>query len=391
MSTIRKKDFINLVLENISDVEEMAIRPKKVQAPRKNEKEQLIIPEFVSVWKNDNPTKPGEDGVPDAWIINKEKTVGTERLVVPMGNCKDITEFINNNEEWLESIGALYGLTPELHYCVSDVNPTGTWKFQPRNKRFDTSFVHRGVFESAGETIKRYMHNAIRYYLDNREMRNFFESVSIPLIKPNDPKHLDRYGVVNNQEVNYQTHAFAAYEDENQFLRFIIARMGGTDIGEDYKSYHLARQFNKNYQNWKETKKQTPNYEGKTDKYFLEKYGFDPDNTSMVVRTDLKITGRLIEDKYNWTIEFVVKYGSKLKEDKRIKDGLKLDKDIIVNKSTSIIGDEPFTDKIDIDNFTIVHDMNIRASFESAMTELVNRIKSEIEPIHAMTRLSTVS
>jgi hypothetical protein len=389
MATINKKNFIKLVMESIHDVDEMAIRQKKVQAPRRNpETGNLIIPQFVPLWKENNPTRPGEDGVPDAWIINVNKVPGGEKLVVPMGLCEDITEFIEDNEEWLESIGALYGLEPELHYCVGPDNETGMWKFQPRNKRFMTQFIHRGVYESASQTIKRYMHNVIRHYFGKPDVKNLLDMYGIPTIRPNDPKHLDRYGVVNNDEVNYQTHSFIAFNSIEQFNKFIEDSLSGKYSDEEYKSYHLARQFNQIYNNWKETKKQSPEYFGQTKKYFLAKFGLDPDNTSMVVRTDLKINGRLMDDKYTWTLQFVVKYGSKLENERRIKGDLKLSKDIVITKTASVASKEPFTDKTDIDNYTIVHDMNISSSFEDAVKDLIVQIKGELKPVGIQTTVN---
>jgi hypothetical protein len=391
MSTIRKKDFINLVLENISDVEEMAIRPKKVQAARKDKEGNLIIPQFVSVWSSQNPTKPGEDGIPDGWIVNANRIAGEERLIIPMGTCNDIIEFVKEKKEILEELRIAHKLNPELFYCVSKVNPRGVWHSQPRQIPLKTGWMHKGVYESATETIKRWLYESINLELDNDAMIKFFDDTLIPTVESRDIKHLDKYSLTNNNEVNYQTHSYLAFKDEDQFLKFVISRMSGIDIPDKSKTYYLARQFNDIYRNWEETKKQKPEYKGKTLKYLLDTYGLDPDNTSMVIRMDLKITGKLMGDTYNWTIQYIVRYGSKLKTDRRIKDGLKLDKDIVVNKSTQLASDRPFEDSTKFDSYTIVDDSNIRGTFYKALSELKNRIVSEIEPIHAMTRLSTMS
>lgn len=389
MATISKKNLMSLIMESVNDMDEMAIRPKKVQSSRKDPKTgELIIPEFQSVWKEDNPTQPGEDGVPDAWIINVTKTIGKERLIVPMGLCKDISEFIEQNQEWLESIGALYGLEPELHYCVGPENVTGMWKEKPRNKKLKTQFVHRGVFEPASQTISRYIHNVLRHYFGKPDVKNLLEMYGIPTIRPSDPKHLDRYGEINNDEVNYQTHSFIAFKNVEEFNKFIEDSLSGKYSDEEFKSYYLARQFNKIYNNWKETKKQSPEYRGQSEKYFLSKFGLDPDNTSMVVRTDLKINGRLMGDKYTWTIQFVVKYGSKLENERRVKGDLKLANDIVITKTTSVASKEPFTDRKDIDNYTIAHDINISSAFEDAVKELIGDIKGELKPVGTQTTVN---
>ena len=83
------------------------------------------------------------------------------------------------------------------------------------------------------------------------------EKLSIPEIRARDRKHLDRYGKVNNNRIEYATHTFNSYESSQQFLKFVTSRITGKETPEEFKSYHLARQFNKNYQRWEETRKNT--------------------------------------------------------------------------------------------------------------------------------------
>jgi len=389
MSIIPKKILLNLIKESMSDMDEMAFRAKGVQGPRKDKEGKYIIHKFIPVWKEGNPTPQGGKGVPDAWIINPDRVEGGARLVVPIG-CKELSEFINENKEWLDSLHILHRIKPELLNCRTKQNPTGMWTDQPRNVRLGTEYIPTGLHYDAEETIKRTMFAMIQYYLGDSEVNKKLEECSIPVIYARDEAHLDRHGIINNDEVNYQTHTYNAYEDDEQFYKFVISRMAGIDLGEDYKEYHLARQFNKIYNNWIETKKQKSEYKGKTEKYLLDKEGLDELNLSNVVRTDLKINGKLMGDKYVWTLQFIVKYGSKLKEEPRIKGGLKLDKDIVINKTANVSprtvsGERPFTDDPNIKNYTIIDDGNIRNTLEECLEELRSRILSdEFSPIQSV-------
>jgi hypothetical protein len=161
----------------------------------------------------------------------------------------------------------------------------------------------------------------------------------------------------------------------------VTARVFGEDVPEQFKSYHLARQFNKNYANWVETKKNDKKYFGKTPKYKLEAYGFDPSNLDVTVRADLNIKGRLMGNEFRWEIVFSTKFGRKLKEESRIKDGLSLDKDLVVRKVVPIDSSEDFDD-----SRTVLHDDEIRFALEEGLKELKEKLFSEMDPIEVLER-----
>jgi hypothetical protein len=379
MTMISKKNFIRLIKESIGDVDEMARRSMGVQRPKTDKKTgELIIKEFYPLWRPENPTKPGEMGVPDAWVVNKDKTPGGARLIIPIGTCKEYAIFYEKNKEWIEEMALSEGLEPELLYCVSKVNPTGTWKDQPRNAMIDTSYIHKGEYQSAQETIKRFLHSEIRNQFENPVLNIAFEMAGVPKIQPNNPKHIDTYGKINNDEVNYQTHSFIAFKSVEDFDKLIDDSSAGRLSDVDYVTYPLPRQFNNNYQAWKETDFSQSTYGTRENIDYNEVFGFNPKESEMIVRSDLKITGRLVEDKYNWTLQFTVKYGSKLKEQRRIKN-LNLDTDIVVNKSTGYNMKKPFTDEINVKNHTIVNDMKINIAFKDGLEELVEKIEEELK------------
>jgi hypothetical protein len=205
--------------------------------------------------------------------------------------------------------------------------------------------------------------------------------LSIPEIKARDRAHINRNGRVDNQEVNYQTHTFNSYTSAKQFLAFVTARVTGKKLDDQYKSYHLARQFSQIYQNWEETKKNQQHYVGKTDRYGLDKFGFDEDNLDVTVRMDLKITGRLLDNQYLWTINFNTKFGRKLKEERWLRNGLELDKDLSIRKTAELEPGVRFDDKN-----TIMDSLPIKTALIEALDELRDKIMTKFKPVEMLSK-----
>jgi hypothetical protein len=215
-------------------------------------------------------------------------------------------------------------------------------------------------------------------YLCNPEVSARLERLSIPEIKSRDRKHLNRYGRVDNQEVNYQTHTFNSYLSSTQFLQFVTARITGKKLEDEFKSYHLARQFNQNYMNWEETKKNSKQYMGKTPSYMLDAYGFDEANLDVTVRMDLSIKGTLLDNQYLWTVRFKTKFGRKLKEDRWV-NGLTLDKDLTFRKTAELEPGTQFDDKM-----TIMDSLPIKTSLIEALDELRDSIMTKFKPVETL-------
>jgi hypothetical protein len=108
---------------------------------------------------------------------------------------------------------------------------------------------------------------------------------------------------------------------------------------------------------------------GKTDAYKLDKFGFDEDNLDVTVRMDLKIEGTKMNNQYLWVITFRTKFGRKLKEQRWIQDGLKLDKQYIVKKEVDIDPTKEFDDK-----FTVLDSIEIKSSLIEGLEQLSNEI-----------------
>lgn len=330
-----------------------------------------------------------EQGELEGWIVD-----GTPILFT----CGvDIKEFEINNPNILNRLKEEFG--EDLKWSQGNLT-----KCKPRRKMdlFDLpkgedpvgqksiDVGWKGSEKSFSETtwIKRLLNKQVADILGTDEVSQRLEKLSIPEIKPRERSHINRYGQLNNNKIEYQTHNFNSYLSGADFLKAVMSRVAGKSLPVEYKSYHLARQFNKNYRKWAETKKNEKNYFGKTDVYMLDKYGFDPDNLDVTVRSDLRIDGKLnnIGDAkaYFWAVTLIVKFGKKLKDEYSIGGRLLEDKNIVIQKVVDLDTDKEFTD-----SETVLHDISIVSGLVEALTELKEKIMTEMKPIDMLPKATT--
>jgi hypothetical protein len=284
----------------------------------------------------------------------------------------ELEAFKEANQEWLDSLADQYGMEPEL-VAAKKV------KDQPRSGKAGTTYQHSGVNKPATTKIKIELNRTVEEYLGNPEVSARLERLSIPEIKSRDRKHLNRYGRVDNDQINYQTHTFNSYSSSTQFLKFVTARISGKKLEDEYKSYHLARQFNQQYMNWEETKKNSQQYLGKTPSYMLDAYGFDEANLDVTVRMDLSIKGQLLDNQYLWTVRFKTKFGRKLKEDRWVNNGLELDRDETIRKTAELEPGTEFNDKM-----TVMDSLPIKTALIEALDELKDMIMTQFKPVEML-------
>ena len=372
MKEISKKDLL-VQLQEQSDVDEMAYNPKGTQDTSNK------VVAFRPIFKAGNTSE-----IPDGFQLNKINTTedpntgkekkelvpGGERIWIPLdGN--ELEAFEEANKEWLDSLTDKYGKAPELV-------PYKKLKYPPRNAAVGTSYQHSGNVKPATTKIKIELNRTVEEYLGNPEVSARLERLSIPEVKSRDRKHLNRYGRVDNDQINYQTHTFNSYLSSTQFLKFVTARISGKKLEDEYKSYHLARQFNQNYMNWEETKKNSKRYVGKTASYMLDAYGFDEENLDVTVRMDLSIKGQMLDNQYLWTVKFQTKFGRKLKEDRWV-NGLTLDKELTIRKTAELEPGTQFDDKM-----TVMDSLPIKTSLIEALDELRDTIMTKFKPIETL-------
>jgi hypothetical protein len=372
MKEISKKDLL-VQLQEQADVDEMAYTKKGTQDTSNK------LAAFRPIFRDGNNTN-----IPDGWELKKLNTIenpntgkkskelvpGSERIWIPLDGM-ELEAFKEANQEWLDSLADQYGMEPEL-VAAKKV------KDQPRSGKAGTTYQHSGINKPATTKIKIDLNRLVEEYLGNPEVSARLERLSIPEIKSRDRKHLNRYGKVDNQEVNYQTHTFNSYLSSTQFLQFVTARITGKKLEDEFKSYHLARQFNELYMNWEETKKNSKQYMGKTPSYMLDAYGFDEANLDVTVRMDLSIKGTMLNNQYLWTVRFKTKFGRKLKEDRWV-NGLTLDKDLTIRKTAELEPGTQFDDKM-----TIMDSLPIKTSLIEALDELRDTIMTKFKPVETL-------
>jgi hypothetical protein len=373
MKEISKKDLL-VQLREQGEVDEFAYSKKGTQDTSNK------LAAFRPIFRDGNNTD-----IPDGWELKKLNTIedpytgkkskelvpGSERIWIPLDGM-ELEAFKEANQEWLDSLADQYGMEPEL-VAAKKV------KDQPRSGKAGTTYQHSGINKPATTKIKIELNRTVEEYLGNPEISARLERLSIPEIKSRDRKHLNRYGRVDNDQINYQTHTFNSYLSSTQFLKFVTARISGKKLEDEFKSYHLARQFNQNYMNWEETKKNSKQYLGKTPSYMLDAYGFDEANLDVTVRMDLSIKGQLLDNQYLWTVRFKTKFGRKLKEDRWVNNGLELDRDEIIRKTAELEPGIEFNDKM-----TVMDSLPIKTALIEALDELMNKIMTEFKPVEML-------
>ncbi len=354
MKEISKKELMEQL-----EMGELAYKPKGTQDTSNK------IPKFRPIFRPGNETD-----IPDAWELNPTQTPDGGQLFVPT-DCEEVQSFIENNKEWLDELGLTTSLEPMLHACKRT-------KYQPRNVKAGTTYTPSGVSKPATTKIKIQLNKLVDEYMANTEISAKLEKLSIPEVRARDRKHLNRYGRVDNDKIVYQTHTFNSYETSQQFLKFVTARISGKPVEDKFKSYHLARQFNNQYMRWEETRKNEKHYQGKTDAYMLDKYGFDEDNLDVTVRMDFKIEGTKMNNQYLWVINFKTKFGRKLKEERYIRGGLNLDKDITIRKEVDFDSTKEFDD-----SYTVLDSIEIKSALIEGLQELSDKIMG-MKPIETL-------
>lgn len=378
-----KKKLVSIIKEVNeiqSDVDEMAIRKKEVQAQRTKAGEK-IIPRVLNVWKDDNPTQVGQEGHPDAFVINPTQTPGDQILLVPY-ECEDLSQFIEQNREWLESIGALYEVENEkFEYCK------GKYAFPPSKYRKPVS----GQKISPETKNKSIFLEMIRLEFDKNtpkgsEFDSTLSKLSIPSIVL-DKKHLDNYGDSwDNQKIEFRTHTINTYESAQSFLNNVIKRIAGRE-SDPTKDDYLARQYNPVYRNWEAERKSTKMYKGETPKYKLNVQGYVEPNLDVSLKMEFTIRGEKIGGSWNWTISMTNKFGRKSPDEYFIKKGLKdytlRDSGYLDEGKLSVSKEIPYPNKDFSGGNVIMEDISIVSSLEETISDFKNMI-SQINPKSAL-------
>jgi len=355
MDKLTEKYLKNLISEmSMSDVDEMARKRSGVQ----NTTGKLV--KYKPFWKEGNETE-----IPDYWIANPKLEEGAEILVVPL-DCQELEDFKNANKEWLDSIQTEHNLEPQLAACKR-----GKYH-RPVEKWVEGGYKPTGEKYSEKEKIKRNLFKVIAENLEDESFAEVLNKRSIPTVVARDRKNVNQYGKFSNQKIEYSTHNYNAYGSVKDFLAAALARVKGQDTPE-MKTFHMARQYNTNYNNWRADKKMMKQYAGKTEKYMLDAYGFEKENLDVTIRMDFEIFGELLgENSYTWNVRMTTKIGKKLEEETGLKGGFLDDKTIQSTTTAQLGPNVEFNDTYTVmDNPEIV----------DALIQAINELKSKVESI----------
>jgi hypothetical protein len=302
----------------------------------------------------------------------------------------DINDFMNEKPDLVAKLKEQFGeelkweqgnLTKCKPRRKLDVKDFPTDGGNVQSKEMDVRYVPSGEKMDATTKIKRKLNQLITEILGNEEVDTRLERLSIPEVRGRDRKHLNRYGEMTNERINYGTHNFNSYKSGQDFLNAVVSRVANKEVPVEYKSYHLARQFNQNYRRWEETKKNEKNYQGKTDVYALDRYGFDEDNLDVTVRSDLNVQGIKSAERYTWIIIFVVKFGKKLRDQYKIGGRLLEDKNITIRKVVELDPEMEFNDQN-----TVLDNLSIVTALIEGLTELKDEFFTKMKPIEMLSK-----
>ena len=385
-----KKKLLSIVEEvNMSDVDEMARRQVGLKQPKKDKEGNIIVPQFVAGWKDDNPTPPGEEGIPDYWIVNVNRIEGEEQLYVPL-DCEELEEFYQREKDWLLSLTEKHNLEPQLVKCTRGKH------HRPIQAAVAGGYQPSGVRMSASERILRYsnrkkgegFYDIIRKKFEEGSFADYLSYCSIPPILT-DIKNIDRYAVVSNQEISFKTISFDKYESLQNFLKSVIEKIrpiANFNIPENNKPTYdsgdyLQRLFNTVYKNWDAERKSDKKFLGYTDIYKLKRLGYEESDIDVLSSNFFEINGKLLNDgTYIWKITMSVKFGKKLKEDPRIKR-LTEDKFVTITKN---VEPDPENTREFSDDYTVMDNLRIKQGLLEAIQEFLDKVKEEITPQDAL-------
>jgi hypothetical protein len=386
---ISKEKIMSFILESNTEIDEMGLVYNKSDLKTKS---RPIL--------DSNGNHIGHDMLID--LNNPEK--GRVNVIF----TPNIDEFIQNHPDLVEKLKQQYG-----NIKWAQINkPKDFPKYNPHrgereylslpdtdDERIDVTknkYVRSGEKYTTQQSIKRGGFNKIiteEFGLESPNGVEFNKDLSkrsIPAIIINDKRFIDRFVESwSNNKIEFRSHSYNTYETAQDFLKTVIARIGGRETKEMDTSY-LARQFNGKYKNWEEDKKNQKQYQGKTDVFQLDKRGFNELNLDVSLKMIFEILGEKTGDNsFNWTINMKNKFGRKRPDEYRLpngklqpitlKDGGYLDEGLIsVSKTVQLDPNKTFDE-----TNTIMSDVAVSEGLRQAIYDFKQEINS-IEPKSAL-------
>ena len=361
--------------------------------------------------------KPGKRVASSKLFDNEDNLIGYDMMVNPFDENPDaervqiiftcdVQKFMEDHPDVVEKLKQDYGSfrwantkcpSDRPHRDVRVGHPLPGEEGEPISTVKQTSKdVATGEKYGVQQAIKRGGFNKIigeEFGLESPkgvEFNKVLSKRSIPAIIVDDKRFIDRTTEEwTNDKVVFRTHSFNTYATAQDFLKTVVARIGGRETKEMDTSY-LARQFNKVYSNWAEDKKNQKSYEGKTDVFQLDRRGFSELNLDVSLKMIFEIVGEKIGDNsFAWTINMTNKFGRKRPDEYRIangklkpitlKDGGYLDEGLIsVTKTIQLDPNKKFDEQN-----TIMSDVAVSEGLRETIYDFKREIES-IEPKSAL-------
>jgi hypothetical protein len=311
----------------------------------------------------------------------------TKQPIVIFYPCtSQIDEFISTHQSAINALKEEYG---EFYISKKKTNPiceprvtTGDFEvYKPEGERQTVDARVRFDSEIAdAEYIKRYMLYPITKQAFNSQVQNYLEKNSIPKVNINERAFLDNHSKFSNSSFTYQTLSFNSYENVRDFYNSAVRNVNGA-AGDDekyYREHHLARQFNKVYDNWSKTKKSSGRFEGFTELYNLEKFGLSPTTFDTCVTSMLTIEGMLgqgVTSYYKINATFKTEHGKNIRNNGQI-ERAKLAEDYNFTESVTIdLEENPLNGDIN-NKETIANNEAIRNGLTEVLQKIVDKIMS---------------
>lgn len=299
---------------------------------------------------------------------------------------RDIEEFLSTYKDAIDQMKQQYGdfyISEENTIPKCEPRTTARAKMLKKSTGDVESVDTKVRFEteiSDANYLKRYLiYPTIKnVLLGDGVVQKHLEKCSIPRIKVNERAHLDRHSKFNNKVLTYQTLNFNSYKDVRDFFNSAVRKVQGEHSTEEneYREYHMARQFNKLYQNWDKTKKSNERFFGFTPVYNLEAYGLSPTSFDVTIWSMLTLSGTLIQGgevaNFEWKVNFKTEHGKKLKDNSQL-SRLNINKDYDITKNISVELEDLEMSKLEFKDYLAKNE-----AVGKALQDILLEIKQEI-------------
>jgi hypothetical protein len=414
MKEISKKELMNQILESQSEMTEMAdYNPGREgknpwdETPEER-RQSGLDPDYFQRKSKVTPlhfqrppaNQPKEEKTaPDMFIYRDPDNEGKKLVVVQkpgetLLSEEELARMEPKFHQWVQSQGKMLFL--EVKNKIMH-DPLEVSKANPSKAAFryrEQLGLNFGEKEATRETkpkerILRKLLNPAIEDLAKLVNKHLTDSGLPPISTPERMKdvqkaNIDRFSIIENQEVSFETHNMYLYETKGEYIQNAKEMYRNRPITKPPRLTHLVRRYNPGtrYSETRKTEKMSASYKEDplTPKLRKEKRAYSVIDYDFVVLEVLNVKGGLTQageenrSAYKWTIQFKTEYGGKLREESGVRGGLIEDKFLVAEATT---GPLP---KLEGGDGSIATNKQIVEAFNSAINDIKEQILSEIVP-----------